>query len=166
MYIGFMIRLKLNEMLERRGISADALHIKSGKKLHQSTISKIKNNNSKILKLETLDLLCELLDCQPADLIVYESTIQNETTIQIEEASTRFAKHTHITNTTHSASDNETLLSTDMVAERLGISRKSVNDYIIDGKLPAVKGKQNRNFVKLGDVLIFESVYIDRRADF
>ncbi len=49
------------------------------------------------------------------------------------------------------ASDNE-LLSTVQVAERLGVSRKSVNDYIIDGKLKATKGKQNHNFVSKADL--------------
>jgi excisionase family DNA binding protein len=50
-----------------------------------------------------------------------------------------------------SSSDNE-LLSTVQVAERLGVSRKSVNDYIIDGKLKATKGKQNHNFVSEADL--------------
>jgi hypothetical protein len=67
-----------------------------------------------------------------------------------------------------SATDNEVWLSTNAVAERLKISRKSVNDYILDGKLLATKGgdipnhKGNRthNFIKLDDVLIYESVYL------
>ncbi len=151
-----MIRLKLNEMLENRGMSAYALHIKSDKKLHQSVISKIKNNDSKALQLDTLDMLCKLLDCQPADLIVYESTTQNV------ERATQSTKHIQNVNTTQSVSDNEKLLSTLEVAERLGVSRKSVNDYIIDGKLPAVKGKQNHNFVRLADVLIYESVHMSK----
>ncbi len=49
------------------------------------------------------------------------------------------------------SSDNE-LLSTVQVADRLGVSRKSVNDYIIDGKLKATKGKQNHNFVSEADL--------------
>jgi excisionase family DNA binding protein len=53
-----------------------------------------------------------------------------------------------------SSSDNE-LLSTIQVAERLNVSRKSVNDYIISGKLPAVKGKQNHNFIRESDLLAF-----------
>lgn len=53
------------------------------------------------------------------------------------------------------SSDNERLLSTVEVAERLNVSRKSVNDYIIDGKLPAVKGKQNHNFILESDLLAF-----------
>jgi excisionase family DNA binding protein len=51
----------------------------------------------------------------------------------------------------NSSSDNE-LLSTVQVAARLGVSRKSVNDYIIDGKLKATKGKQNHNFVSEADL--------------
>ncbi len=164
-----MIKLKLDEMLEKKGWSAYKLHIESGKKLHQSVISKIKNNDSKALQLETLDLLCELLNCQPADLIVYESetttqtasATQNETTTQIVERATQNA------NTTQNASDNAEWLSTNAFAERLKISRKSVNDYILDGKLPATKGKDipnhkgngTHNFIKLDDVLIYESVY-------
>jgi hypothetical protein len=53
------------------------------------------------------------------------------------------------------ASDNETLLSTVQVAERLNLSRKSVNDYILSGKLRAVKGKQNHNFILESDLLAF-----------
>ncbi len=54
----------------------------------------------------------------------------------------------------NNSSDNE-LLSTVVVAERLGISRRSVGDYIKDGKLPAVKGKQNHNFIRESDLLAF-----------
>jgi excisionase family DNA binding protein len=54
----------------------------------------------------------------------------------------------------NNSSDNE-LLSTVQVAERLNVSRKSVNDYIISGKLPAVKGKGNHNFIRESDLLAF-----------
>ncbi len=120
-----MIKLKLDEMLKTRGLTAYGLHVKSektdkkgkpildkkGKKtysLHQSVISKIKNNKSKALQLDILDVLCELLDCQPADLIVYESTTQIASTTQIvERATTQTAKHTQNAHTTQTASDNE-----------------------------------------------------------
>jgi excisionase family DNA binding protein len=55
----------------------------------------------------------------------------------------------------NSSSDNETLLSTVTVAARLSVSRKSINDYIISGKLPAVKGKGNHNFIRESDLLAF-----------
>ncbi len=189
-----MIKLKLDEMLTKRNMSAYALHINSGKRLHQSVISKIKNNDSKHLKLETLDLLCELLECQPGDLITYENgsatqsvnattQIVNDSTTQIVERATQNVKQTaplngfeavkakkkqlrtaekisgkvfnnSILEIVNSSSDNE-LLSTVQVAARLNVSRKSVNDYIISGKLPAVKGKQNHNFILESDLLAF-----------
>ncbi len=92
-----MIKLKLDEMLTKRNMSAYALHINSGKRLHQSVISKIKNNDSKHLKLETLDLLCELLECQPGDLITYENgsaTQSVNATTQIVERATQNVKQT------------------------------------------------------------------------
>jgi DNA-binding Xre family transcriptional regulator len=71
---------------------------------------------------------------------------------------------------TQSASDDDVWLSTNEVAERLKLSRKSVNDYILDGKLPATKGgdipnhkgNSTHNFIKLDDVLIYESVYLSK----
>ncbi len=71
---------------------------------------------------------------------------------------------------TESASDNDVWLSTLKVAERLNLSRKSVNDYILDGKLPATKGgdipnhkgNSTHNFIKLDDILIYESVNLPK----
>ncbi len=44
------------------------------------------------------------------------------------------------------------MLTLQQVAERLGVSRKSVNDYVVKGKLKATKGKQNHNFVSEADL--------------
>jgi putative transcriptional regulator len=182
-----MIKLKLDEMLTKRNMSAYALHINSGKRLHQSVISKIKNNDSKALQIETLDLLCELLECQPGELIAYENeSATQDVNTQIVDTTQIVERATQSVNATQSAkkqkpfvnpellrmvkdgvfnnsvldivnnsSDNETLLSTVTVAARLNVSRKSVNDYILSGKLPAVKGKQNHNFIRESDLLAF-----------
>jgi excisionase family DNA binding protein len=48
------------------------------------------------------------------------------------------------------------MLSTVEAAVRLGVSRKSVNDYIISGKLKATKGKGNRYLVSEADLQAFE----------
>ncbi len=153
-----MIKLKLDEMLREKNITAYALHIKSG--LHQSVISKIKRNMSKALQLDVLDTLCKALDCQPGELIAYENesatqgvNTQIVDTTQIVERATQ-SVNTQNVNATQNASDNE-LLSTVQVAERLNVSRKSVNDYILSGKLRAVKGKQNHNFILESDLLAF-----------
>jgi putative transcriptional regulator len=132
MYIACMIRLKLNEMLELRGLTAYGLHVKSKKKLHQSVISKIKHNDSKALQLETLDLLCDLLDCQPADLIVYESTTQTALTTQDVERATQSTKHTQ------NASDNVMSFQDTLVElEQIGKSKSdsSLRRYLKTGKL-------------------------------
>jgi putative transcriptional regulator len=186
-----MIKLKLDEMLREKNITAYALHIKSG--LHQSVISKIKRNMSKALQLDVLDTLCKALDCQPGELIAYENesatqgvNTQIVDTTQIVERATQNVKQSaplngfeavkaekkqlrlkekseresgkpfnySILELSKTSSDNE-LLSTVQVAERLNVSRKSVNDYIISGKLRAVKGKGNHNFIRESDLLAF-----------
>jgi putative transcriptional regulator len=186
-----MIKLKLDEMLREKNMTAYALHIKSG--LHQSVISKIKRNMSKALQLAVLDTLCKALECQPGELIAYEneSATQDVNTqivnaTQIVERATQSVKQSapkqksgswagkpggslaeilaeensgkgwknSVLDIVQSSFDNE-LLSTIQVAERLNVSRKSVNDYIISGKLRAVKGKQNHNFIRESDLLAF-----------
>jgi putative transcriptional regulator len=53
-----------------------------------------------------------------------------------------------------SSSDNETLLSTEMVAERLGLKLSSVREHYNSGKLPFVKvGKKNK--VRESDFIAF-----------
>jgi putative transcriptional regulator len=173
-----MIKLKLDEMLREKNITAYALHIKSG--LHQSVISKIKRNMSKALQLDVLDTLCKALECQPGDLMTcenedatqgvntqnvkqtaplngFEAVKAKKKQLRIKEKSERESGkvfNNSILEIVNSSSDNE-LLSTVQVAARLNVSRKSVNDYIISGKLPAVKGKQNHNFIRESDLLAF-----------
>jgi DNA-binding Xre family transcriptional regulator len=135
-----MIRLKLNEMLDKRGLTAYALHIKSKKdgkfRLHQSVISKIRHNKSKALQIEILDLLCELLECQPADLMVYESATQS-------------VKHTQNATTTQ----NVTVAD---VMKRLGKSETRVLSYLKTGKLKGEKVNQNWRILE-SDLLEFQN---------
>ncbi len=118
-------------MLENRGMTAYGLHVKSlvtdekgvpilNKKdkkmyrLHQSVISKIKNNKSKALQLDILDVLCELLECQPADLMIYESTTQSASTTQDVERATQSTKHTQSASTTQSDNTTQSGFYTDI----------------------------------------------------
>ncbi len=142
-------------MLENRGMSAYALHVKSletdekGKKkyrLHQSVISKIKNNKSKALQLDILSVLCELLDCQPADLMTYESTTQSASTTQN-------------VNTTQSATDgeNEFTMTTAGAGKVLGLHTRTVCEYAAKGLLKGKQGKQDHWFFRQSDVLEFKA---------
>jgi putative transcriptional regulator len=167
-----MIKLLLNEMLENRGMSAYALHVKSKKRLHQSVISKIKKNDSKALQLDTLDMLCELLDCQPADLIVYESgdTTQSVSTTQNVARATQSTKHTQSVDTTQSASSvpdysnipdlpvlddkNDMWLATKDVGEFTNRDARTVRDFYKQG-LTRTETKSKGSFVKLSDLTAF-----------
>jgi excisionase family DNA binding protein len=54
----------------------------------------------------------------------------------------------------NNSSDNETLLSTEMVAERLGLKLSSIREHYNSGKLPFVKvGKKNK--VRESDFIVF-----------
>jgi putative transcriptional regulator len=154
-----MIILKLDELLTERNLTAYALAKKTG--LHQSVISKIRRNESQALRLDVLDKLCAALECQPGDLIVSDNRI---TTRNVD--ATRNVIATGNTDATQnviatrnekqlSFSDSDGLLTLTQVAERLGLSRKRVNDYVNKGKLPATKGKQGHNFVSEADLQEF-----------
>jgi excisionase family DNA binding protein len=132
--------------------------------------------------INTLEKLCDYFYCQPNDFLEYPLTLSSntESSKNVERATqlsnTESSKPKHkipeldeetkenikndmgwknsVLDIVKSSSDNE-LLSTIQVAERLNVSRKSVNDYIISGKLRAVKGKQNHNFIRESDLLAF-----------
>ncbi len=154
-----MILLKLDELLTARNLTAYALAKKTG--LHQSVISKIRRNESQALRLDVLDKLCVALECQPGDLIVSDNRI---TTRNVD--ATRNVVATGNTDATQnvdatrnekqlSFSNSDRLLTLTQIAERLGLSRKRVNDYVNKGKLPATKGKQGHNFVSEADLQEF-----------
>ncbi len=159
MYIVGMIILRLDELLTERNLTAYALAKKTG--LHQSVISKIRRNESQALRLDVLDKLCATLECQPGDLIVSDNptTTRNvdatrkAIATQNEDATRNIDATQNKNETPVSAAD---LLTLKEVAERLGLSRKRVNDYVREGKLPATKGKQGHNFVSESDLQDFE----------
>jgi excisionase family DNA binding protein len=84
----------------------------------------------------------------------FEAVKAEKKRLRLKEKDSGKVFNNSILETVKNSSDNE-LLSTVTVAERLNVSRKSVNDYIIQGKLPAVKGKQNHNFILESDLLAF-----------
>ncbi len=154
-----MIKFTLKELLEKRGMTAYALHTKSDKKLHQSVIGKIKNNESKALNLDTLDMICKFLECEPQDLISYVS--------ENVARATQNTKHTQNENTTQSASDNEKpikglyeltdkddmWLATKQIAEYTNRDERTVRDFYKRG-LPFVKTTKG-NFAKFSDLTVF-----------
>lgn len=64
-----MIMINLDVMLAKRKMSVTELSEKVG--ITISNISILKNNKAKAIRFETLNSICEVLDCQPADIMEY-----------------------------------------------------------------------------------------------
>nr|WP_039053619.1 helix-turn-helix transcriptional regulator [Sphingobacterium sp. T2] len=64
------ISIRLDQMMAKRKMSLNELSARVGITL--SNLSILKNNKAKAIRLSTLAAICEALDCQPGDIIVYE----------------------------------------------------------------------------------------------
>ncbi len=64
-----MIIVNIDVMLAKRKMSVGELAGRVG--FTMANVSLLKNGKIKALKLSTLDKLCRVLDCQPADLLEY-----------------------------------------------------------------------------------------------
>ncbi|MCI9041958.1 helix-turn-helix domain-containing protein [Dubosiella newyorkensis] len=64
-----MIVLRLDRMMVEKKISLQDLADRVG--ITQANLSKIKNNKVNAIRFSTLNKICEVLDCQPGDLLEY-----------------------------------------------------------------------------------------------
>ena len=63
------IRITLDEMLAKRKMSVTELSEQVGITL--ANISILKNEKAKAVRLDTLNKICAVLQCQPGDLLYY-----------------------------------------------------------------------------------------------
>jgi putative transcriptional regulator len=64
------IRVTLDEMLERRGMTLTELAAAVDISLVNMSI--LKTGKAKAIRFSTLTRICEVLDCQPRDLLAYD----------------------------------------------------------------------------------------------
>ena len=64
-----MIEINLDVMMAKRKISLKELSERVG--ITEANLSILKNNQAKAIRFSTLEALCEVLECQPGDLMVY-----------------------------------------------------------------------------------------------
>lgn len=57
-------KMRLNEFSEKVGIT-------------QSNLSILKQGKAKAIKISTLNTICEVLDCQPSDLLEYRRDVSS-----------------------------------------------------------------------------------------
>jgi putative transcriptional regulator len=64
------IRVTLDRLLEKRGITLTELAERTGMTL--ANLSILKTNKARAIRFSTLEALCRELDCQPKDLLVHD----------------------------------------------------------------------------------------------
>lgn len=64
-----MIIVNIDVMLAKRKMSVTELSQRVG--LTIANVSILKNGKAKAIKISTLNKLCEVLDCQPGDILEY-----------------------------------------------------------------------------------------------
>ena len=69
-----MIEINLDVMMAKRKISLKELSERVG--ITEANLSILKNNKAKAIRFSTLEALCEVLECQPGDLIEYVEGVQ------------------------------------------------------------------------------------------
>jgi excisionase family DNA binding protein len=153
-----MIKIKLQETARARGLTT-AYTLQKALDCSPTMASRLWNGRFKQIGIETIASLCDLFDCQPNDLFENQtsqsSNIQssNNTQSNTTQSSNTATKKPVAARAISKAAEG--MLSTIEAATRLGVSRKSVNDYIIGGKLKATKGKGNHNFISKEDLQAF-----------
>ena len=65
------IRVNLDVMIAKRKISVTELSEKVG--ITMANMSILKNGKAKAIRFSTLEKICEALDCQVGDILVYEN---------------------------------------------------------------------------------------------
>ena len=71
-----MIVVNLDVMLAKRKMTVSELADKVG--FTMANVSLLKNGKIKAFKISTLDKLCQVLECQPGDLLEYVEGEDNE----------------------------------------------------------------------------------------
>ncbi|HEU4628326.1 MAG TPA: helix-turn-helix transcriptional regulator [Gemmatimonadaceae bacterium] len=64
------IRVVLDRLLEQRGMTLTELSERLGITL--ANLSILKTNKARAIRFSTLEALCQELECQPGDLLVYD----------------------------------------------------------------------------------------------
>ncbi|MEH6451018.1 MAG: helix-turn-helix transcriptional regulator [Oleispira sp.] len=64
------IEINLDVVMAKRKIRLKTLAQEVG--ITEQNLSILKNNKAKAIRFSTLDKLCEVLECQPGDILVYK----------------------------------------------------------------------------------------------
>ena len=71
-----MIVIHLDVMMAKRKMSLNELSEKVGITL--ANLSILKNNKAKAIRFSTLEAICDVLDCQPGDILEFQRAKKDE----------------------------------------------------------------------------------------
>lgn len=66
--MGIVINLDVMMARRKKGLKELAVEVD----ITMANLSILKNNKAKAVRFSTLEAICEALDCQPGDLLIYE----------------------------------------------------------------------------------------------
>ncbi|CAH7273046.1 Uncharacterized HTH-type transcriptional regulator YozG [Vibrio chagasii] len=70
------IRINLDIMMAKRKMRLKTLAKEVG--ITEANLSVLKNGKAKAVRLSTLDKLCEVLECQPGDILEFEANVHQD----------------------------------------------------------------------------------------
>ncbi len=155
------IKIKVAETAQRRGFKS-AYALQKALDCSPTMASRLWKGNFKQIGIVTIDSLCELFKCSPNEFLEYPLTLMSDTELSkaIQSSDTELSKTENAVIAPKVPKATDGMLSTLEVATRLAVSRKSVSDYIVAGKLKSTKGKQGHHSVSEADLTAFvESRY-------
>jgi DNA-binding Xre family transcriptional regulator/DNA-binding XRE family transcriptional regulator len=156
------IKFKIDTVAKRRGIK-NAYGLQEELKCSPTLAARLWKNSFKQIGIETIERLCDLFDCVPQDLFDYEP--KNKPAADIKPASKGEPLKSVVREKTAKTKlpvlpDGDAWITTEEIAERLGLSKKSVTDYINKKNLPSWQAaKRTPHYVKESDYPAFEAYY-------
>ncbi|MDO4792430.1 MAG: helix-turn-helix transcriptional regulator [Buchananella hordeovulneris] len=66
-----MIKVRIEELLAARGMSVGEFAQRIG--ITPANVAVLKNGRAKAIRFSTLEAICQVLECQPGDILAYES---------------------------------------------------------------------------------------------
>lgn len=82
------IRVDIDVMLARRKMAVGELAARIG--ITPANLAVLKNGRAKAVRFTTLQALCEALDCQPGDLLIYEADGAEGADLELSDASSKY----------------------------------------------------------------------------
>lgn len=143
-----MIEIRIAEKAKAAGLDT-AFSLQKALNISPTIASRLWKGKFKKIGVGTMDKLCTFFKCQPNDLFFFtgETVTQsgNNPVTQLSKLKPKLTEDNDVAG----------MLSLLQVAERLGLSRKRVNDYVNAGELKATKNRRGHNYVAESDLQAF-----------